>query len=102
MPFLAGLFSGAGYVVESNYESGLGGPDLIVKDRVKRRAAVLEIKVSRQERDLEKSCQAALDQIRDREYTKKIQRSGFKTVLAYGVAFYQKSCRVEGKNFGKE
>ena len=48
MPFLAGLFSGAGYLVESNYESGLGRPDLIVKDRVKRRAAVLEIKVSRQ------------------------------------------------------
>ena len=47
MPFLAGLFSGAGYAVESNYESGLGRPDLIVKDRVKRRAAVLEIKVSR-------------------------------------------------------
>ena len=35
-------------MVESNYESGLGRPDLIVKDRVKRRAAVLEIKVSRQ------------------------------------------------------
>ena len=48
MPFLEGLFSVAGYVVESNYESGLGRPDLIVKDRVKRRAAVLEIKVSRQ------------------------------------------------------
>ena len=95
--FLAGLFSGAGYVVESNYESGLGRPNLIVKDRVKRQAAVLEIKVSRKERDLERSCQAALDQIRDREYTKKIQRSGFKTVLAYGVAFYQKSCRVEAE-----
>lgn len=97
MPFLAGLFSGAGYVVESNYERGLGRPDLTAKDRVKRRAAVLEIKVSRQERDLEKSCQAALDQIRDREYTKKIQKSGFKTVLAYGVAFYQKRCRIEAE-----
>ena len=48
MLFWQACFSGAGYVVESNYESRLGRPDLTVKDRVKRRAAVLEIKVSRQ------------------------------------------------------
>ena len=55
--FLAGLFSGAGYVVESNHESGLGRPDLVIKDKVKRRAAVLEVKVSRKESELERGCE---------------------------------------------
>ena len=92
--FLAGLFSGAGYVVESNHESGLGRPDLVIKDKVKRRAAVLEIKVSRKESELERGCERALVQIQDRQYRKKIEASGFKTVLSYGVAFFQKSCRI--------
>lgn len=30
----------------------------------------------------------------DRQYRKKIEASGFKTVLSYGVAFFQKSCRI--------
>ena len=34
--FLAGLFANAGYIVESNYESGLGRPDLVIKDKKKR------------------------------------------------------------------
>ncbi len=92
--FLAGLFSGAGYVVESNHESGLGRPDLVIKDKVKRRAAVLEIKVSRKESELKRGCEKALVQIQDRQYRKKIEASGFKTVLSYGVAFFQKSCRI--------
>ena len=35
MQFLAGLFANAGYIVESNYESGLGRPDLVIKDKEK-------------------------------------------------------------------
>ena len=36
--FLAGLFANAGYIVESNYESGLGRPDLVIKDKNRRDA----------------------------------------------------------------
>ena len=39
--FLAGLFSRAGYVVESNRENGTGRSDIIIKDRKNRRAAVI-------------------------------------------------------------
>lgn len=42
--FLAGLFANAGYIVESNYESGLGRPDLVIKDKKKRRAVIMEMK----------------------------------------------------------
>lgn len=42
--FLAGLFSGAGYIVESNYEHGLGRFDVVIKDRKHRRAILFEAK----------------------------------------------------------
>lgn len=72
-------------------------PDLVIKDKVKRRAAVLEVKVSRKESELKRGCEKALVQIQDRQYRKKIEASGFKTVLSYGVAFFQKSCRIESE-----
>lgn len=43
--FVAGLFANAGYIVESNYENGLGRSDLVIKDRKLRRAIVIELKI---------------------------------------------------------
>jgi len=42
--FLAGLFVGLGYSVDSNRESGLGRFDVLVKDRKNRRAMLIEAK----------------------------------------------------------
>ena len=44
--FLVGLFANAGYIVESNYESGLGRSDLVIKDKKKRRAVIMEMKIA--------------------------------------------------------
>ena len=44
--FLAGLLSGAGYIVKSNRETGTGRAGIIVLDKSNRRAAVFEIKRS--------------------------------------------------------
>ena len=44
--FLVGLFANAGYIVESNYESGLGRPDLVIKDKKKRQAVIMEMKIA--------------------------------------------------------
>ncbi len=48
--FVVGLFANAGYIVESNYENGLGRSDLAIKDRKLRRAIVIELKISKKER----------------------------------------------------
>ncbi len=45
--FVAGLFANAGYIVESNYENGLGRSDLVIKDRKLRRAIVIELKIAK-------------------------------------------------------
>lgn len=93
--FVTGLVAGAGYIVESNYENGLGRSDIVIKDRRNRRAAVIEAKTAASERALEKECTDALKQIEEKQYAKKIERSGFKKVLRYGIAFYQKECLVK-------
>ena len=93
--FVAGLFSGAGYEVKSNSEQGMGRADLIVKERRRRRAIVIEVKWLAREGDLEKQCQEALEQIAHKQYAKNLELEGFKTILSYGAAFSGKACRIK-------
>ena len=44
--FLAGIFTGAGYVVESNKEHGEGRSDIVVYDSVNGQVAIFEAKYS--------------------------------------------------------
>lgn len=61
--FLIGLFSNAGYRIESNYENGPRRSDIVIKDRKNRRAVVLEAKRAYYENQLESECDKALAQI---------------------------------------
>lgn len=93
--FLTGVFSNAGYRVESNYENGLGRSDIVVKDRRGRRAVVLEAKQAGCEEELESRCREALAQIEKKQYARKVECDGFRHVVKLGVAFYQKECLVK-------
>ena len=92
--FLVGLFSSAGYIVEANYENGLGRSDIVMKDRRNRRAIVIEVKIAKTEKQMEEKCQEALLQIKEKQYARKVERDGFRKVLWYGIAFYKKECIV--------
>ncbi len=93
--FLTGLLANAGYGVRSNYETGLGRSDIIIKDRKNRRAVVIEAKWTDDESRLDKECDDALRQIEEKRYAEEIQRAGFRTVEKLGVAFCQKTCLVK-------
>ena len=92
--FLAGLFTNAGYIVESNYESGLGRPDLVIKNKKKRQAVIIEIKIADSMQSLQKSAEKAMDQIEDMRYTDGIFAQGYQKVIKYGAAFYRKNCLI--------
>lgn len=66
--FLVGLFANAGYIVESNYESGLGRPDLVIKDKKKRRAVITEMKITDSVESMQKAEERALKQIEEMRY----------------------------------
>ena len=91
--FLAGIFTGAGYSVDSNRERGEGRSDVVVRNSSKGRVALFEAKYAKTLDGLEASCEAALRQIEDRQYAKDFA-DDYDDILCYGIAFYKKRCLV--------
>ena len=94
--FLAGIFTGAGYVVESNREHGEGRSDVVVKDIRNGRVVVFEIKHVNSLAMLEPACEKALAQIDTRMYTEDFQ-DDYDEIICYGIAFFKKRCLVQKK-----
>ena len=94
--FLAGIFAGAGYMVESNREHGEGRSDVVVIDPHNGRVAVFEAKYSRTLERIEPDCTEALAQIDDRMYAKEFE-DNYDQVLCYGISFFRKRCYVKKK-----
>lgn len=91
--FFAGIFAGAGYVVQSNKEHGEGRSDIIVQDYAGDRLAVFEVKYSRKLEDLEADCEKAIAQIDEKMYAEEFQDT-YAEVICYGIAFYKKRCKI--------
>ncbi len=92
--FLAGIFTGAGYMVDSNKEHGEGRSDIIVYDSLHGRLAVFEAKYVRTLEKLESECDVALQQIDRRMYTKEFEED-YDEILCYGISFFKKRCMVK-------
>ena len=92
--FLVGIFTGAGYSVDSNRERGEGRSDVVVRNSSKGRVALFEAKYAKTLDGLETSCDAALQQIEDRQYAKDFA-DDYDDILCYGIAFYKKRCLVK-------
>ena len=94
--FLAGIFAGAGYMVESNKEHGEGRSDVVVIDFRGGRVAVFEAKYSKALDRMSADCKEALIQIDDRMYAKEFEESSDQ-VYCYGISFFKKRCLVMKK-----
>ena len=92
--FLAGVFAGGGYQVESNREHGEGRSDIVVKDVRGGRIAVFEVKYAHAASQLDAACDAALRQQEQRGYAADYE-DNYNEVLQYGIAFYKKRCVVK-------
>ena len=95
--FLAGIFTGAGYMVQSNKEHGEGRSDLVVMDTENGRVAVFEAKYSKMFQQLESDCNKAINQIESRMYAREFEENG-DDVFCYGIAFFKKRCCVKIKS----
>ncbi|CUN53713.1 AAA family ATPase [Roseburia inulinivorans] len=94
--FLAGIFTGAGYMVDSNKEHGEGRSDVVVYDPINSRVAIFEAKYTKSLDKLESECDAALQQIDDRMYAKEYE-DDYDQILCYGISFFKKRCMVKKK-----
>ena len=94
--FLAGIFTGAGYMVDSNKEHGEGRSDVVVYDPVNARVAIFEAKYTKNLDNLERECDMALQQIDDRMYAAEYA-DDYDQILCYGISFFRKRCMVKKK-----
>ena len=99
--FLAGIFAGAGYMVQSNKEHGEGRSNIVVLDSPGGRAAIFEAKYSQNVRAMDADCEKALRQIRSRGYAREFE-DDYDQVLCYGIAFCKKRCLVRKETVRKE
>lgn len=94
--FLVGIFTGAGYAVESNKEHGEGRSDIVVYDSVNGQVAVFEAKTSKTMDVMSRDCEDAIRQIDDRMYAKEYEDE-YDHILCYGISFFKKRCLVKKK-----
>ena len=94
--FLAGIFTGAGYMVESNKEHGEGRSDVVVYDSMNARVAIFEAKHSKSREEMEQDCNRAIEQINEKMYASEYE-DDYDEILCYGISFFKKRCFVKKK-----
>ena len=88
------LKSNVSWAVRSNRESGDGYADILIKPKNPDVGIVIELKYARSFKELDQACERALEQIKDRRYDEALREDGRNEVLAYGIAFWKKRCKV--------
>ncbi|MBR3458709.1 MAG: AAA family ATPase [Selenomonadaceae bacterium] len=85
------------YRIESNRESGYGRFDLAFFPLKKANAGVIiELKAAKSTGELSKLAQNAIQQIKDKEYTRELERQGVKCIWKYGIAVHGKNVHIVG------
>ena len=80
--------------VSSNDEAGSGRADIILKKGDNELAVVIELKAVKDIKKLDDACQSAIKQIEEKEYASELIEHEFNKILAYGIAFCGKKCKV--------
>ena len=91
------LRSDPNWLIHSNAESGNGFSDILIEPENPDAGIIIEVKYSSSFTGLEKSCDTALMQIKERRYDEKLRNEGRNEILAYGISFCKKRCCVKAE-----
>ncbi len=96
---LLGLLRGSNpdWLIRSNRESGDGFSDILIKPENPDLGIVIEVKYAKEFKGLDAACDAAMAQIKQKRYDETLRDEGRCDILAYGIAFCRKRCRVAGE-----
>lgn len=96
---LLGLLRGSNpdWLIKSNRESGVGFSDILIKPENPDLGIVIEVKYAKEFKKLDAACDAAMAQIKEKRYDETLRDEGRCDILAYGIAFCRKRCRVAGE-----
>ena len=98
---LLGLLRGSNpdWLIKSNRESGDGFSDILIMPEDPDAGIVIEVKYAKEMKELDAACEAAITQIKDKRYDETLRDEDRCDILAYGIAFCRKRCRVVGEKF---
>ena len=93
---LLGLLRGSNpdWLIKSNRESGDGYSDILIEPENPDAGIIIEVKHAASISGLDKACENAMAQINNRRYDEALRENGRCEILAYGIAFHKKRCRV--------
>ena len=93
---LLGLLRGINpdWLIKSNRESGDGYSDILIEPENPDAGIIIEVKHAASISGLDKACENAMAQIKNRRYDEALRENGRCEILAYGIAFHKKRCRV--------
>ena len=82
------------WYITSNQESGDGYSDIMIEAEQARIGIIIEVKYAENIKMLDKACEKALKQIKEKNYDQKLEEEGYETILNYGIACYKKRCKI--------
>ena len=85
------------WLIKSNRESGDGFSDILIKPENPDLGIVIEVKYAKEFKGLDAACDAAMAQIKQKRYDETLRDEGRCDILAYGIAFCRKRCKVAGE-----
>ena len=93
---LLGLLRGSNpdWLIKSNRESGDGYSDILIEPENPDAGIIIEVKHAASKIGLDKAFENAMAQIKNRRYDEALRENGRCEILAYGIAFHKKRCRV--------
>ena len=96
---ILGLLRGSNpdWLIKSNRESGDGFSDILIEPEDPDAGIVIEVKYAKEMKELDTACEAAMAQIKDKRYDETLRDEGRCDILAYGIAFCRKRCKVVGE-----
>ena len=96
---LLGLLRGSNpdWLIRSNRESGDGFSDILIKPENPDLGIVIEVKYAKEFKKLDVACDAAMAQIKEKRDDETLRDEGRCDILAYGIAFCRKRCKVAGE-----
>ena len=96
---LLGLLRGSNpdWLIKYNRESGDGFSDILIEPEDPDAGIIIEVKYAKEMKELDAACETAMSQIKNKRYDEALRDEGRCDILAYGIAFCRKRCRVVGE-----
>ena len=85
------------WLIQSNIESGDGFVDILIEPENPDSGIIIELKYTQAYGGLERACEKAMQQIQELRYDERLRNEERNDILAYGIAFCKKRCKVVAK-----